>query len=457
MTNAIIYARISKDRVGAGLGVERQENDCRKLAESLGWSVVRVEVDNDISAYSGKRRPAYERTLAALESGEATAVIAWHTDRLHRRNTELERFIDVVERNRVSVVTAQGGPLDLASSSGRMAARILGAVAQQEVEHTRERIVAQKQQAVAAGKYRGGARPFGYEADGVTIREDEAQAVRDAMAGLLAGESLGSICRRWDAQFPPPQGAKGWSRQSLVVVLKRARNAGKVETKGEIVGDAVWPALVSLDDLLAVRAILADPSRRKSGAPRRWQGSSVYICAETGEPMTVSTDRDGGHVYRPRSRKAGVTVTAEDVDEYVTTVVCERLSRPDARELLAAPGVDTAALTAKRAGIEARLDESAGLYAAGVLTAAQLTRATNDLRAQIDALDAALAAAVNDNDLAALVGVEDVRGAWDNLAVDVRAKIIKTLARVTVSRHGGRGQRRVFTPEVVDIEWHTGT
>ena len=453
MTKAIIYARISKDRVGAGLGVERQAKDCRALAKSLGWSVLRVESDNDISAYSGKPRPAYRRTLAALESGEATAVIAWHTDRLHRRNTELEEFLDVVERRGVEVATVKAGPVDLATSSGRMTARILGAVAQQEVEHTRERIVAQKEQALAAGKYRGGARPFGYESDGVTIREDEAQAVRDAIAGLLAGESLGSICRRWDEQFPPPQGAKGWSRQSLVVVLKRARNAGKVETKGEIVGDAVWPALVDLDDLLAVRAILSDPSRRKSGAPRRWQGSNVYVCAETGEPMTVSKARDGGHVYRNRSRGAGVTVTAEVIDEYVSAVVCERLSRPDARDLLAAPGVDTAALTARRAGIEARLDESAGLYASGTITAAQLTRATTDLRAQLDALDAELAAAVSDNDLAALVGVDDVRAAWDTLAVDVRARIIQTLARVTVSRHGGRGQRRVFTPEVVTFEW----
>ena len=47
---AAIYARISRDREGAGLGVERQEADCRALAERLGWDVVAVYVDNDISA-----------------------------------------------------------------------------------------------------------------------------------------------------------------------------------------------------------------------------------------------------------------------------------------------------------------------------------------------------------------------------------------------------------------------
>ena len=45
-----IYCRISADREGEALGVERQEQDARKLAESLGLEVVGVFTDNDISA-----------------------------------------------------------------------------------------------------------------------------------------------------------------------------------------------------------------------------------------------------------------------------------------------------------------------------------------------------------------------------------------------------------------------
>jgi site-specific DNA recombinase len=45
-----IYCRISRDRVGAGLGVERQEEDCRDLANRLRWDVVDVYTDNDLSA-----------------------------------------------------------------------------------------------------------------------------------------------------------------------------------------------------------------------------------------------------------------------------------------------------------------------------------------------------------------------------------------------------------------------
>ena len=77
-----LYARISKDREGAGLGVERQRDDCLALARRLGWDVSAVYTDNDVSAYKGKRRPGYQALIAAVRSGEINAVIAWHPDRL---------------------------------------------------------------------------------------------------------------------------------------------------------------------------------------------------------------------------------------------------------------------------------------------------------------------------------------------------------------------------------------
>jgi site-specific DNA recombinase len=51
---AAIYARISSDQDGRGLGVARQVEDCRKLASDRGWAVAEEYVDNDVSAYSGR-------------------------------------------------------------------------------------------------------------------------------------------------------------------------------------------------------------------------------------------------------------------------------------------------------------------------------------------------------------------------------------------------------------------
>ncbi len=69
---AAIYARISQDRTGEGLGVQRQIDDCRLEAARRGWTVAEEYVDDDVSAYSGKQRPAYRRLLEDLRSGAAT-------------------------------------------------------------------------------------------------------------------------------------------------------------------------------------------------------------------------------------------------------------------------------------------------------------------------------------------------------------------------------------------------
>jgi len=49
--SAAIYARISADVEGTGLGVARQVEDCRTLAADRGWTVGAEYVDNDVSAY----------------------------------------------------------------------------------------------------------------------------------------------------------------------------------------------------------------------------------------------------------------------------------------------------------------------------------------------------------------------------------------------------------------------
>lgn len=92
---------MSQNREGAGLGVDRQRVDCERLARKLGWRVVAVYTDNNVSAYSERSRPGYRALLDDLENGRADAVLAWHTDRSHRSPTELEDYVEVCERQKV--------------------------------------------------------------------------------------------------------------------------------------------------------------------------------------------------------------------------------------------------------------------------------------------------------------------------------------------------------------------
>lgn len=462
-TSAAVYCRISRDRVGAGLGVERQLADCRELGSRLGWTVAAVHTDNDISAYSGKPRPGYKALLADLESGRTDAVLAWHTDRLHRSPAELETYMEICERRGVPTHCVKAGALDLSTASGRMTARILGAVARQEVEHSIERIRGEKLHAGRAGRYRGGRRPFGYERDGVTVRPGEAAAVLDATQRVLHGETLGSIARGWNTRGITTSTGAQWTSISLHHVLIRARNASVIEYDGERLAAATWPAIVPEDQWAAVRSLLADPARRHPrSVNRRWLGSGLFRCGVCGDGTTMRSASTTGSTASPRRAtyrcKAGghLARVAEAVDELITALVLERLGRPDARLLLTSDtDIDTASLSAEAAALRVRLDELAALFADGSVTGRQLSEGTARIRARLTDVETELATSAAGSPLAGFADSDDIAAAWDAATVSRRKAVIDTSMTVTLlpASRGRLPGGGYFDPDSVRIEW----
>lgn len=464
MTRAVIYVRISKDREGAGLGVDRQREDCVALAERMGWLVVGTYTDNDISAYSGKLRPGYTSMMKSLEQGDADAIIAWHTDRLHRSPRELESFIDLCERQGLSVQTVRAGVIDLSNASGRMVARMLGAAARHEVEHAVERQKRAKMQAAMDGKYRGGRRPFGYESDGVTVRPQEAAELLAATQRVLAGVSLSQIAREWNERHVLTTMGNTWRSREVRNLLLRSRNAALISHENEIVGQARWPAVVPPEDFYAVRALLTDPSRRQGGSrERRWLGSGVYRCGVCGAKIRTATQygasRDRKRPAYRCSASAHLTRVAPPVDELVEAVVLDRLGRPDAALVLGAQGTNSALLQGKRDGIQLRLDELAGMFADGAVDGSQLREGTLRLRQSLLDVDAELVQARGASDLANLVlSGEDLAKTWRSTSVTVRGRVVDSLMTVTLlkSARGRQPDGSYFNPEHVQIEWKVG-
>lgn len=133
--------------------MKRQEDDCRLLAASLGWKVVEVYVDNDVTAADRrKKRKDYLRMLEDVKSGHIDAIVSWHPDRLYHQPAELEDLIIIVEEHKTEIATVKAGDLDLSTPTGRLVARMLGAIARRGVEHKQERILRKVQELVATGK-----------------------------------------------------------------------------------------------------------------------------------------------------------------------------------------------------------------------------------------------------------------------------------------------------------------
>jgi DNA invertase Pin-like site-specific DNA recombinase len=453
-----IYCRISQDRKGAGLGVKRQREDCEALAARLGWSVVDVYADNDVSAFGNKGRKQYRRMLADIEAGRITGVLAWHTDRLHRNNRELLDYIDLSVARKLPTQTVTAGPLDLATANGRAAAITLGAWARAESEHKSERIARKHAQSAQDGRWRGGTRPFGYQSDGTTPEPTEAREVCRAYRAVLAGESLASIMRDWNAREVRTTTGHGWSYATLRQLLLRPRNYGASVLRGEVVKTDAWPALVPEATWRAARSVLTDSSRRTSGSTvGRWLLSGIALCGvcNDGTPVKSATSRSRGHSATIYKCKTGSHLgrRASYVDEYVTAVVLERLGRDDARDLLRADDTpDTEALTIEADSIRRQLDDSATLYAEGVLTAAQLRSATTRQRERLAEVEEQMTDGARSAVLADLLNGDDPDPVWQGLSWAQRRAVIDVLFTVTILP-AGRGTARVFNPETIRIDW----
>jgi DNA invertase Pin-like site-specific DNA recombinase len=265
-----IYTRISYDPAGQRAGVERQRIDCEALCLARGWEVVTYLEDNDRSAYSGKPRRAYQQLLRAVEVGEIDAIVTWHNDRLHRSPKELEGFIDLVERTGVRVAVVSGGDYDLTTPDGRLAARIVGAVARKESEDRSRRVRRKHLELAEQG------RPAGQLGWGVRT-EDERTLVREAAERVLAGHGLMTIARDWNHRGVPGATEQLWTAKTLRKVLLSARIAGLrehgVDRSGRVLGalsPAVWEGAIDRKTWDQVRSVLLNPERLTTvGTPTR--------------------------------------------------------------------------------------------------------------------------------------------------------------------------------------------
>jgi len=293
-----LYARISLDRQDGG-GVARQIADCRQLtAERWPKAKVLEYVDNDMSAFHGKRRPEYERLLADVRAATVGAVVVYHADRLYRHPKDLEAFIDAVQAAGAEVATVKAGDIDLSAASGRMIARILGSVSRHESERMGERISRAKRERASQGRHPGGGfRPFGLTADRTAVVETEAAVAREVAARIIAGETWYSEVMRLNAAGVLTPRGNQWGQVALRRALTSPHIVGLKTYRGEIVGDAEWPAVLDRETWAELRqaATGRKTGRRPSG---RYLLTGMLQCHICGRPLFIKNERRKYAEYR---------------------------------------------------------------------------------------------------------------------------------------------------------------
>ncbi|MFG3656744.1 recombinase family protein [Streptomyces sp. NPDC047706] len=464
-----IYTRISKDDEAEGLGVARQEEDCRLHCAARGWEVARVYEDNDLSAYKRKTvRPEFRRMLEDLKAGRIDGVVAWDIDRFTRQPRELEAWIDEyedAERRKRHLVfdSVSASDIDLSTENGRFIARIKVTVADKSSADTSKRTKRKHLELAAKGKLPGGRAPYGWDReDRRTLVPEEAENLRKAVKDFLDGIRWASIARAWRDKGIRSHSGGFFDDSKIKRMLMNPRICGYRMHRGElfldeqgapVAGD--WEPVITPQEwyLLMEKIRKESEGRAARDYATKYLLSGIARCGRCGTKMrafpsyrkskTSSQFRyacpgknDGGC--------GGVARAGEPVDRLVRNAVFISSDKALATVPERAP-----AWTKEEdlASLERDMAEFKQAWQAKRLSAARYIALTEDLEKQI--ADLQRERAVHRAEAATIAaGPIDIRERWEELTIEQQRAAVLKVFRAIIIKPSSNGP--IFDP--ADIE-----
>lgn len=416
--------------------------------------MVGVEVDNAISASTGKERPAWKRVLERVDAGEVDVIVAYQLDRITRTMLDLERLILSTQDKGVGVVTASGD-IDLTTDSGRMVARILAAVARAEVERKGERQRLAERQRVSTGRRRWSHRPFGYIKEDASHHPVEAPALREVYARITRGQRLADV-RDWlHEQELTTTAGNPWSVQTLRNLVLDPRNRGVIRYQGKEAGPGDWDPIVTEDEWANAVAVL-----RSRATGRRATKSDAWLVtvATCGQCQgRIFTEQRKTSSYRSYTCQKGcVHLPVDWVDGRVYLAIADALNDPGvAEQWRGKVRQDTGELEELRQELAPLRDRLAVLgedYAVGLVSRETMLAATRTLGTRIGELEGRISELSASLSAAGLhVDAEHLAEQLSEWPVSETREALRSIASAIILHRRGKGSREGLTDRLVEV------
>mgnify|MGYP004630200145 CR=1 FL=1 len=166
-----LYIRVStEDQAREGFSLPEQEKRLRAMCEYKGYEIYKLYKDAGISAKTGNYRPAFEELLQDIREKKCNTIVVLKLDRLTRSVFDLEGIMRFLEENNAYLDCANE-EINTTNSSGKLVARMLTSVSQNEIERTSERTKFGLVGAIKEGHIPG-KNPLGYKRDGKKLVVD---------------------------------------------------------------------------------------------------------------------------------------------------------------------------------------------------------------------------------------------------------------------------------------------
>lgn len=460
---AAIYTRISLDRTGQGAGIARQEEDCRRLCEERGWTVTEVYSDNDTSAWSGADRPGYDQLIGDVADGLVDVVVAYHQDRLWRSVVEHQLFLATAAEAGLKLVATPTSTFNPADADDEFVSTVIAAVAKHESAAKSRRMTRRQLEKAQRGEHHGGRRGFGHTTNRTGLVPHEADMIRDAATRILAGVSERTIVAEWQAAGHLTSTGRPWTVSSLTYLLKQPRLAALRAHHGEIVADALWPAIIDRTTHERLAALFRTRQRTKAYRPRgTLLLTGLARCSKCGTRLW-GTSWIAKPVYRcPPSTElgcSGVSVHRHLADDAITAMLFARIDQNRLAEHLATledtqHGVATrVAELAQRADLyRARIAELDEQWLESEIARTDHARLRREARTRLADVERDLDQLTRARPTTLKVAPRELERLWPTLTLDEQRAVLATvLDRIVV--HPAKPPVNRFDPARLEPVW----
>jgi len=479
---AVLYLRQSTYREES-ISLELQEAAGREYCARHGYDVIAVEADPGISGRTWKR-PAVQRVMGMIESGEADVVVLWKWSRLSRNRKDWALAIDRADIAGGAIESATE-PIDTATASGRFARGLMTEYAAFQSEQIGEQWKEAHARRRRLGLPAEGGPRYGYDKrDGFYYpNPDEAPVLAEMYRRYLRGEGFTRIVKWLNTAGHPTRSGMPWSRTVLTHMLDAGFGAGKIIHRQTKNGKRDWnianatyhpgqhtPVITEAEweTYLARR-------REQTPGPRtvepKYMLTGLIVCDDCGAPMHVGNaglkdykcsgaqqrrDRPGMYMTRALVEQAvreWVAELASDVDAGTSAVLKQQRRQVVQLDNVATLERRIEEVTQRMGRITLRWSSGKMPDAAYDAAIAQLDEDLTALRARLKRAAPAPEPPVNPGPLAA-----DLTARWDELTVLEQRNLLRALIHQVRIRKPVRQGTGVWRDRVIIIpSWEAPT
>lgn len=479
--NALIYTRASMDRQYLMRSTDDQETDCRSWCAQQTWRVGKVITDANRSAsrWRTREREGFEEALRLIASRQYDAFVTWEPSRAGRELLAYVQLRAACQEAGVLYLT-KGRVYDFARSDDAFMMGLEFLTAEKDAAVIRDRQLRTVRLHAQQGRPHGRL-PFGYrrvydEHTGVLLRQEidpeKAAIIIKAVDEILSGVAINAIVTRLNREGvptpmkPTSDHSRGWMNSTLRQILKSPTIAGLRKYRGEVIGEADWPAIIPRDRWEQVNRVLDDRARRTryvdedNHSHPKWLLSFIAKCGYCSRPLVrlhgMIPRKDGTRRDNYICGTAGcrrISIDIPRTDAYVVGALLGWLSKPESLAVIAGPSDNwherIQEAEAQVARLRQRLDQAADEYAAGRISLSMLSSIEQRLNPEIEQAVKATVPPVSDEDVLRLLQAEDIETAWNRLDLLEKRRIIKRLLDIRVVKAPQLGGK--FDPNRIKI------